>query len=179
LESAQIADVFGVELPLASAPLNLMVAALHVVSDRGRPGQTFKVWRDLLVLTQSCSIDSVVECARKTRLTEWLRWILGNFPVQLQPTVLIEALSRDPQRSHGQARLRSLLPPRIGAQHPIFGRMIRIPLPQAAVFTAGMLVPSPSYLRLRYPDSMHRYLKWWRESPQNFRAEPITQATLR
>jgi putative nucleotidyltransferase-like protein len=179
LKSSQNADVFGVELPLASAPLNLMVAALHVVSDRGRPGQTFKVWRDILVLTHSCSIDVVVECAHETKLTAWLKWILGNFPVELQPAELIDALSRDPQRSPGQARLRSLLPPRIGAQHPIFGRMIRIPLPQAAVFTAGTLVPSPSYLRLRYPDSTHRYLKWWRESPQNFRAEPATQATLR
>jgi hypothetical protein len=42
-------DVFGVRLPLVSTVDNLLVAALHVVSDRGRPGQTFRVWRDLLI----------------------------------------------------------------------------------------------------------------------------------
>jgi putative nucleotidyltransferase-like protein len=177
IESAQVADIFGVELPLASAPLNLMVAALHVVSDRGRPGQTLKIWRDLLVLINSCSPDSILECAHKTDLTEWLGWILGSLPATLQPTDLIDSLAGQGGRTHGQFRLRRLLPPRIGAQHPMLGRMIRIPLPQAAFFTAGTLVPSPSYLRLRYPNSAHRYFKWWRGSLNNFRAEPIRQAT--
>jgi hypothetical protein len=176
LSRAQSIDVFGVHLPVVSAQDNLMVVALHVVSDKSHPGHTYRAWRDLLVLVNACSVESVVHCAQETGLAAWLEWIIGCLPEEVRPTELLTALSNTGPRMHNAFRLRMLLPPRLAAEHPMLGRTIRVPVPQAALFVAGTLVPSASYLRNRYPDEKHRYLKWWRESPQNFRDEPVLKA---
>jgi hypothetical protein len=63
----------------------------------------------------------------------------------------------------GRFRLTKLMPPGIGA-NPLLGHAFRLPTPNSALFVAGMMVPSPSFLRRRYPDHHQRYLTWWRDS---------------
>jgi hypothetical protein len=178
-EDAQTRETYGFELPIASPLHNLMVAALHVVSDKSRPGQTLKAWRDLLVLANRSSAESVIECAEATGMAAWLRWILGCLPERLVSVGLLDGLASRGPELKGKFRLREILPPRMGSEHPMVARALRLPLPHAVYFVAGTFVPSASYLRHRYPDQSHRYLSWWRESPENFRQEPIVQAGFR
>ncbi|MGA2837815.1 MAG: nucleotidyltransferase family protein [Acidimicrobiales bacterium] len=157
---------FGVQLPLVSTVDNLLVAALHVVSDRSRPGQTFRVWRDLLILLNSCSIDDVVAAATRAGLADWLAWILGCLPDRVRPDEVVEALRDAPGDLTGGFRLRMLLPPGLASQN-LLGHVFRLPWPNACWFVAGMVVPSPSYLELRYPTAHGRYVRWWLDSLRN------------
>jgi hypothetical protein len=159
-------DVFGVRLPLVSTVDNLLVAALHVVSDRSRPGQTFRVWRDLLILLDSCSVDDVVAAATRVRLTDWLAWILSCLPDSVRPDHVIDTLRASPEDLTGGFRLRMLLPPGLGSQH-LLGHVFRLPWPNACWFVAGMAVPAPSYLKLRHPTERGRYVRWWVDSLRN------------
>lgn len=167
---ARSTDVFGVPLPLAAPEHNLLVASLHVVSDQSRAGRTYRIWRDLLVLASKCSVEDVVDAAKLTGLSAWLGWILECLPPDVQPAELLGRLSSQGQRQHGSWRLRMLLPPRLASNH-MFGRVFRLPFPNAALFALGAIVPSPGYLHLRYPDEAHPYLTWWRSSWKNFELE--------
>jgi len=169
-ESASFVEVFGVPLPVASAEYNLLVASLHVVSDKSSPGQTYHTWRDLLVLANSGQIESIVEIAQKSGLAGWLTWILNCLPAEVQPSELLEGLSSKRQRLKGGWRLKMLLPPRLGSQHQL-GQVFRLPVANATLFGAGMVVPSLQYLQHRYPNSNHPYLTWWRALPDNFAKE--------
>jgi hypothetical protein len=172
----QAADVFGVRLPIVSLQHNLLVSALHVVSDKSRPGQTYRAWRDLLVLASGCPVDAVIDTASESGLSAWLTWILGCLPAEVQPVELLDRLVGRQRRLNGNWRLRMSLPPRFGSQH-LLGQIFRLPVPHASLFTAGMLVPSPGYLRLRYPDETHRYLTWWRASLNSLGQEARDQAS--
>lgn len=161
--------VFGVDLPVVPPVYNLLVCALHVVSDKSRPGQTLRAWRDVLVLANACRADEVVEAAGENGLSEWLAWILDCLPDEVKPLELRTAL--EPRRSdlRGRFRLKMLIPPGFGA-HPLLGHVFRLPLPNAALFAAGTLVPSPDFLRRRYPSGRHNYRTWWRDSVRNINA---------
>jgi Uncharacterised nucleotidyltransferase len=164
---ARVSEVFGVPLPLASLEHNLLVAALHVVSDKSRPGQTYRIWRDLLVLTRHCSDDSILHAASQTDLCGWLAWILRCLPEAVRPTALVSELEAQEASIPSHRRLQMLLPPRFGSRHQL-GQIFRLPVLHASLFTAGMVVPSPGYLQLLYPESRHRYLAWWGSVPRKF-----------
>ncbi|HEX3793980.1 MAG TPA: nucleotidyltransferase family protein [Acidimicrobiales bacterium] len=166
--------IFGTDLLIVSPADNLMIAALHVVSDKSRPGQTIRAWRDLLILVDKCSIDEVVRSARETGLTAWLAWILGCFPENVRPNELIEVLEIGNPKLDGIHRLRSILPPRIASRHPMVGRVFRLPLLNALLFVVGLFFPSREYLQIRYPDRSHSYLTWWRDSLPRFKEEART-----
>jgi hypothetical protein len=70
-------DVFGLQLPLVSAEHNLLVAALH--SDKNHTGQTYRAWRDLLVLARRCCVDSVVKQLAKRDYTNGWRGSLAAY----------------------------------------------------------------------------------------------------
>jgi hypothetical protein len=160
-------DVLGVRLPLPAYEHNLLVTALHVVSDKSRPGQTLRIWRDILVLARKCPVEVLVDTAIGTGLAGWLVWILSCLPDEVQPVELVESLRACQPQLRGNWRLRMLLPPRSGAKH-LIGRVLSLPVSHGALFAAGLAVPSASYLRGRYPDVKHRYLCWWRDAPRNF-----------
>ena len=167
---ARSKEIFGVSLPVVSPEHNLLIAALHVVSDKSRPGQNFRVWRDILLLARHCSIDAVAKAACDTRLTAWLAWILGCLPFDVQPLELLDRLRNPPVRLQGSWRLRMMLPPKFGSRH-LLGQAFRLPAPNAALFAASMLVPSPGYLQMRHPDEKHPYWTWWRSTRKNFSRE--------
>jgi len=174
-QGAASTTVSGVDLPLVSPVHNLLVAALHIVSDKSRPGQTFRAWRDLLILIDRCAVVDVVDAASNAGLVAWLYWIIGCLPTEVRPAELWEELSRLDTRLRGSSRLRMLMPPRIGTRHPI-GQIFRLPLGAAAIFVAGSIVPSPRYLRIRYPNQNHRYVAWWRDSANSFSSEAMDSA---
>jgi hypothetical protein len=173
--SARNTEVFGVELPIVTSEHNLLITALHAVSDKNRPGQTLRVWRDLLVLARACEVEKVIEAAEETRLGAWLYWILSCLPAEVQPSPLIEELNKVAGRVRGERRLKMLLPPRLGSRH-LLGQAYRLPVPNAALFTAGMVVPSPSYLQQHFPGSSHRYVQWWRRLSKSIGTEMFTHA---
>jgi hypothetical protein len=59
---------------------NLLVAALHVVSDQNAPGQNLLAWRDVLELARRCEPDAVRAAASAAGLGSWLGWILASLP---------------------------------------------------------------------------------------------------
>ena len=167
--------MYGEHFTAVSPIHNLLITALHIVSDKSRPGQTVRAWRDLLVLVEKCPVASVVEAALVTGLIPWLFWILRCLPLDVQPAELLDALAGFDHRINGTSRLKMLMPQRIGAQHPI-GQVFRIPLPHAVLYVAGMAMPSPTYLRTRYPDEKRRYSLWLRDSTHSFTKEAIASA---
>ncbi len=154
---------YGHDLPLLSAPQNLLIVALHVVSDHSRPGQTLMVWRDLLTLAAVCDPDEVLDLAEEHKLVGWLRWVIGELPPQVRPSPLWERLRAYHDHPAKRFRLRHLLPPAFGSRH-ILGQALRLPIPQSSCFLASMAVPSPGFLRARFPGSALPYFPWWRSS---------------
>jgi glycosyltransferase involved in cell wall biosynthesis len=152
-------------LPLLPAAQNLLIVALHVVSDHNSPGHTLMIWRDLLTLAPACDPVEVLGLARRHDLVGWLRWVIGEIPAQARPPQLWEALQQCHGRPRHQVRLTHLLPPHLGSRHMI-GQVFRLPLPQASCYIAAMVLPSPRFLRQQVPDAPHPYRAWWRRSLQ-------------
>ena len=156
-------------IPIAGGPVraahpihNLLITALHVISDKGRPGRRLLIWRDLVALARVCEAAAAAEEARRVRL-DWLLWfVLQQLPPTVRPRALEDALGR-PRRPPGDAaRLRRLLPPALGSRHQI-AQAFRLPAPQAAAFVVGYTVPSRSFLHARYGRGSS-YVRWWRDA---------------
>jgi hypothetical protein len=161
LSGVQLFDCQGTVLPVASPVHNLLVTALHVVSDQGRPGRTLRSWRDLVLLASQCSNDEIAQVSRETGLNGWLDWIFRSMPTSIQPAGLLEALS--PQADHVTHpwRLRMVLSPRI-IDRPAVEQCLRLPVRKWPIFAIAMVVPRRSYVELRYGDDKSPYLSWWR-----------------
>jgi Uncharacterised nucleotidyltransferase len=155
--------VFGIDLQLPSPEHNLLVAALHIVSDKSQPGRTYRAWRDLLLLVHRCPVDDVVEMASEAGLAAWLAWILTCLPRDVRPDALLDALASGDLTWKGEWRLNRLIAPQMDPSNPLT-HVFRLPFPNAGLYLAGMVVPSPKYLRYRYPPLRHRYIAWWRDS---------------
>ncbi len=166
LAESQEVSVAGSVLQCVSYRHNLLIAALHIVSDHNRPGQTIMAWRDLLMLVQTCTEAEVVDAARATALTGWLRWVLEQIPPEAQPEKLLAALRDESPAIRGQRRLRQLMPPAIGSRH-LIGQTLRLPLPSAALYVTGMVLPSRSFLQMKLPDARNPYWMWWRQLAAN------------
>lgn len=143
---------------------NLLIVALHVVSDHGRPGATLMAWRDLLVLAAASDADAVADLAARYCLAGWLRWLVDQYPPEIRPDNLRRALIAPATRSQRVPhpwRLRHLLPPSFSSRH-LVGHALRLPAHRAILYLAGMAVPSPSFLQESIPDRRFRYIGWWR-----------------
>ena len=152
----------------------LLVCALHVVSDKKRPGQSLRVWRDVAALAGRCDPGDAANEARECRLDWWLRFILGELPPFAQPSSLIALLGRAEPNAADRLRLRFLLPPGVGARHHL-GQAFRVPVPNALAFVLGELFPSRSSIRFKLgPDST--YLDWWRVTAARLRAATPSRA---
>jgi hypothetical protein len=167
IKSASLDTGLGAGLPMVSPKHNLLIIALHIVSDKSRPGQTVRTWRDLMVMVNHCSTDGVVTTAEDAGLTAWLAWILTSIPDDVRPYDLLTKLRQLDGHIRGKQRLRMLLPPHFGAEH-VLGQVFRLPFPNATLFAAGMVLPSPRFLRIKYPDTRHRYQTWWRSAFSQF-----------
>jgi len=165
-------SIGDVSLPLLTPAYNLLVTALHIISDHNRPGQTLMVWRDVVTIAATTDPASVVSLARQHRILGWLRWIIGQLPEDVRPAALWDLLSRESGNIPSTARLKLLLPPAIGSQH-MLGQAFRLPLFNAASYLLGMTLPSRRFLELHYGQSTFSYLHWWRDSTRRLASRPI------
>ena len=147
------------DLPLAHPVHNLIISALHVVSDRERPGESLRVWRDVAVAAAVCDPLLVAEEARLCGLDWWVAFILGELPDGLVAHGLADALSGGGPSGPDRFRLRHLLPPSIGSRHHI-GIVFRLPLPNAGAFLIGEILPSRGAIRQKLGRSAG-YRDWW------------------
>ncbi|NHC13423.1 nucleotidyltransferase family protein [Motilibacter deserti] len=152
----------GEVLPALGAEDNLLVAALHLVSDRNLAGANLLIWRDIAQLARAADPATVVDRAREARLDGWLRNVLLALPEPVRPHPLLDALSSSarPQEIPHAARLATLLSPvpsRLGARAY---QVLRLPLPAAALCLAGAAVPSRPFLAAT-SDTDASYARMW------------------
>lgn len=153
---------FGVRMPAASLEHDLLIASLHVVSDKNRPGRSLLPWRDLLVLSRACDVDRVVDQAASAGLTGWLRSILGALPASAQPLELVTALSAGSGAGSppSDRHLHHLLSGHAGG-HLAFSQPLRLPALNAAGWLAGMAMPSRRFLHRQMPSAPRPYRAWY------------------
>ncbi|MBV8461714.1 MAG: nucleotidyltransferase family protein [Acidimicrobiales bacterium] len=137
VDAARPDSVLGVSLPLLPAEANLLISALHVVSDRGQPGATLMIWRDIAQLASVARPLQVVEIAGRAGLTGWLQAILSALPEHVRPDRLITALGDDRHVRH-PARALAMLSPRASKMGVRAMQPLRLPAPGAAAYLAGM-----------------------------------------
>jgi hypothetical protein len=169
---AERLDVAGGTVAVADRVHNLIVAALHLISDGGRPGQTPLIWRDLVEMAAACDPAAAEREARAVGLDWCLAFVLRNLPEFARPHQLLEHLGHVRPSRLDAFRLRHLLPPALGSRH-LVGQAFCLPTANAAAFMAGYLVPSRAFLQRRY-GSAWAYGRWWRDAFGRFReAHPI------
>lgn len=161
----------GRAYPCLSPEANLLIAALHVVSDKNQPGANLMVWRDALVLMRASDPDRLRSLADRSGTAAWLRWILQQFPSGVVPSSIERAFADAPRHVDGGRRLSLLMPPHIGSRH-LVSQPLRLPLLRAAAFIAGSLLPSPTFLRSffgRDISLVKAYPRWWYHTIQTLR----------
>jgi hypothetical protein len=146
------------EFLAASATDNFLVACLHVLSDRGRPGRTLMIWRDIATLARAEEPARIAARAKEFGLEGIVGMVAAALPPGARPDALMDALGGAGLRAGERARLRMLLPPGIGSRHEI-GQAIRLPLANGVAFVAGTLFPSRAFLRNRY-GTERAYRRW-------------------
>lgn len=152
----------GGELPCASTTDNLLISALHIVSDKNSPGSNLMAWRDVLLLAHNAQPDDVIERARATRLSGWIQWVMGALPSQTLPTRLVETFADQDPRIPGRFRLAMVVPPGIASRHIVLSQVFRLPVANAAKYLAGLSWPSDAFLRSRVGDANNPRIAWWR-----------------
>jgi len=160
IAAGRIVSLYGHRTPLASPVYNFMVVALHLVSDRNRPGRRLMIWRDLLVIAEVCDPEEIAELAGRSGLLGWVQWVISQYPFMWRPRELERYLPAQRVSIHGRRRLERMLEPSVASQHAV-GQVNRLPLANALVFVAGMTVPSRSFLTEQTPDLPPSYLRWW------------------
>jgi hypothetical protein len=126
-------------VPVAAPVHNLLVAALHLLSDKSKPGATFRIWRDIAVLARSVDPAEASAVARDADLDWWLRFVLHELPAATRPPALLDRLPPARPRPTERARL-ALLWPRSAAGHHEIRRVLRLPVPNAVLALAAEAV---------------------------------------
>lgn len=142
----------------ASGPDNLAVAGLQLIADHRDPGHKLIAWRDLAELGASLEPLTTAERLRSTCTAGLVGHLLRELPSALRPIALAEELTVDAME-HGRrlsVMLRAARQGRVLVSHTA-----RLPAPRAALFLAGTLFPSTSFLAARLPDPSRRRRRWW------------------
>lgn len=150
----------GGSLPCASPADNLLVSALHVVSDKNRPGETLMAWRDVLVCARASDPADVLERAERSRLTGYLAWVLSALPTRTLPAGLLEGLRGGAPGVPHSGRLRMVIPPGIASRRMVLSQMCWLPTWNAARYAAGIARPSSGFLEATLGDVAHRRVRW-------------------
>lgn len=168
LERSREIELVGGRVRVLDPTHNILVAALHIISDRrDQPGSKLITWRDIVSLAQVCDPEAVVAEAQRLGLDWYLAFILRQLPPSIRPDQLTKLLGH-PHTNAGDAfRLRRLIPPALGSRHQI-AQVFRLPIPNAVAFLGGYVVPSRVFLRKRYGQD-GGYVRWWREATGRLR----------
>jgi hypothetical protein len=162
LSRSQPQDFAGGTLICASPEDNLLISALHIVSDKNAPGQTLMAWRDLLVLARIADPATVVEYATVARLCGWLNWVTDALPPGSIPPQLSSALLNQDPWIPDCGRLRLMTSSAVASRSMVFSQVLRLPTPNALRYLSGLVWPSTEFLRLRLSEPPHSRMQWWR-----------------
>jgi hypothetical protein len=168
ISRSAVVDVGGTDTRCLDAVDNLLVASLHIVSDRNRPGASLIVWRDIVELASVVDVDEAVGRAKDAGLAGWLRCVLEALPSSTGTEGLLASLPDDPDVQHPW-RLRLMLSQRSERMGVVSSQVLRLPMLNGAMFVAGMAAPSRQFLADKYPESRHPYLRWWGNSGHRLR----------
>jgi len=162
LAGSESINLSGGTLPVASPAHNLLVTSLHVLSHRGEPGHKLLMWRDLVELSRVSDPGVVVRIAQDAQLDWLLALVLRALPSFARPWELLEGVGAARPRTGDAFRLHRLLPPALGSRHQV-AQIFRLPVPNAAAFLIGYLLPSQAFLRERFGNK-YSYVRWWRDA---------------
>lgn len=167
-QDCTLARIGGTDVPLASPTANLLIAALHLVSDRNLPGHKLLSWRDVMLATTLLDPASAATAVGAVGLGWWVRWVLGQMPATPSVTALAAALdatvdTRAPRTS--AARIKALAASGDTGMNLAFAA--RLPAPNAAAYVAGQVLPSKASRASRL-DGDESLLHWWRHVARSF-----------
>ena len=148
-------------IPVPDPVHNLLIASMHVISDKNKAGMSLLVWRDVIQLAAHCDPADVAREAMAFELDWLVSLILRSLPLAVQPTLLLDALGNAAPKGVDAWRLRRLLPPGIGSR--TLAPAFRLPLPNALAYLAGYALPSKRFLLSRYGRPV-TVARWWRDS---------------
>jgi hypothetical protein len=148
---------------VAAPAHNLLIAALHIVRDRGRRGYELLMWRDVVQLASRVDARAAAAEAAKRGLDWCVLEVLNAIPEDARPAELARAL-----RGAGVARpggLDGLITDADAAQGRdlMRARLKRLPAANRLAFVAGYAVPSREFLRQNV-GSPWGYGKWIRRA---------------
>ena len=135
-----------------------LIAHLHVVSDRGRPGKSVRVWRDIAITTAAAEPASLAAEARRFGLAGWSSWVLGQLPVEDRPAELLDRLAEAPPTVRSTWRLR-LLSASSAQQMEVVAHLCRLPVLSSLLYGFALILPSRTFLRQRY-DGPWALIRW-------------------
>jgi hypothetical protein len=155
--------VFGEEVVVAGSVHNMLIACLHVFSDRGRPRTNLIAWRDIVELSRVCPAGAVVDAAERVGLVGWLKWALTSLPREVRPLPILDLLRDRPAEVRSPTRLRMLMSERL--TNHMASHALRLPAINGGLYLIGMLLPSRAFLAGKYPERpMGLYRRWWQDS---------------
>jgi len=143
LERSRVCRLFGAELRVASPEDNLLVTALHVVSDRNQPGHTLLTWRDVAQLSKVADPATAAELAVRAGLAGWLLAILRALPLPVRSAPLVSLLQQYPTVPR-PARLVLLCSGAVSRIGVSSSQPLRLPVPFAVAYIAGMIARTGS-----------------------------------
>jgi hypothetical protein len=153
----------GGSLPCASAVDNLLISALHIVSDKNIPGATLMAWRDFLLLAYASDADDVLLRSQQTRLCGWIKWVMSALPSDALPAPLVEAFADEDPGIPGHGRLTVVMSPGIASRRSVLSQAFRLPTTNAVKYLGGLVWPSTAFLHSRVGDAPHPRINWWRK----------------
>lgn len=145
---------------------NLLVAALHVISDKNKAGRSLMIWRDVAELAASVRDQDALRALSGKNLGWLVSTVLEAIPETLRPHWL-GRLVTDDQRPLDRWRLAKLLPGGLGSR--VLAPAFRLPPANALAYLLGYALPSRKYLTLQ--DGSTSYLKWWRRAASHAAAD--------
>jgi hypothetical protein len=149
----------GLRLPAVPDEVNFLIACLHLVSDRSRPGETLIIWRDLVELGRTIDAERLASVAAVSGLGGWVRAVISALPIRTRLHDMFDLLPEQPVPY--QRRLERVARRQTTLQRVPIEMLLRLPIPRAAVYAAGIALPSPRYLASRYGSVGVGLRRWW------------------
>ena len=152
----------GGSLCCASAADNLLISALHIVSDKNSPGATLMAWRDFLLLAHATDANDVLLRAQETGLCGWVKWVMHALPSEALPAPLADAFADQDPAIPGIGRLTVVMSTGIVSRRSVLSQAFRLPTANAVKYLGGLVWPSTAFLHSKIGDVPHPRMIWWR-----------------
>ena len=171
-------SLFGIPVQVPSDCDQLLISALHIISDgwKGRVGLTS--WRDVIMLLRRLEIGQAREAFRGASLT-WLFDLVTREINQHFPEAEISGPTESHIPNHIQRRLRLLgwYGDTAVSRHRL-AWAARLPARNSAAYLVGVTFPSREYLRTRHGSIFHYWNEAIRETIDTRRGADYRMTTV-